>query len=84
MDQKQSTENINNTKQSIVQKRIQDWIKQGDENKVLNLSGLGLTELPDNIPESVKYLNCRLNRLTELKDLPSTLKELMQNRILSL
>ena len=41
--------------QKIIQIRIQDWIEQGDENKVLDLSRLDLAELPDNIPENIFY-----------------------------
>jgi Leucine-rich repeat (LRR) protein len=45
-------------------------------DNILNLHGLGLTELPQLVsedPPTLKYLNCECNRLTELPQLPSTL-----------
>lgn len=57
-------------------KRIRRWKKQGNPRKWLNLSGLGLTELPP-IPSNVRRLDCRCNRLSTFQNmLPTRLNRL--------
>jgi Leucine Rich repeats (2 copies) len=56
---------------------------------VLDLSHLGLTELPQLVsedPSTLRYLNCSGNQLTSLPQLPSTLVKLycMDNQLTSL
>ncbi len=45
------------------------------ENGVLNVSNMGLTELPE-LPENLQDLNCINNQLTELPELPENLQKL--------
>jgi hypothetical protein len=50
--------------------RINTWIALNDDNALLDLSQLGLTELPP-IPHNCRKLDCSHNELTSLPDLPS-------------
>ncbi len=57
-------------------RRIRRWKKQHNPRKWLNLSGLGLTELPQ-IPSKVRRLNCSSNCLVAfMNTLPIGLKQL--------
>lgn len=49
--------------------RIQRWTQQNDETMYLNLSNLGLTEVPS-IPTNCHWLGVSLNNLTVLPPLP--------------
>jgi hypothetical protein len=49
---------------------IEKWIELKDPTKILNLSKLGLDELPP-IPESCRLLYCYDNNLKSLPDLPN-------------
>lgn len=55
--------------------KIEKWIRRGDQDQELDLSGLKLTELPP-FPRGVEYLIIHGNQLTSLDGLPDTLKEL--------
>jgi len=44
-------------------RRITEWQQNGNVNAILNLSNLGLTELPI-LPANLKNLNCDENQLT--------------------
>lgn len=57
------------------QRRIDEWVAEGDETKELQLSGLNLTSLPP-LPENLKIIFCEHNKLTELSGLPDTLIDL--------
>jgi hypothetical protein len=64
--------------------RINIWIAQNDDNTLLDLSNLGLTELPP-IPRNCKSLYCDDNKLTSLPDLPScTELSCIRNKLTSL
>jgi Leucine-rich repeat (LRR) protein len=67
------------------QRRIDEWIAEGDVNKELDINGLNLTSLPP-LPENLKILFCEANNLTELSDLPDTLIDLFcgDNKLSSL
>lgn len=53
-------------------RRIDECIR--DKSVHLHLDNLGLTELPNNLPDSLRYLFCYDNKLTKLPDkLPSSL-----------
>ena len=54
----------------IAQQRINEWT-----SGPLDLSRLGLTELPD-LPSGLQTLNCSQNQLTQLDNLPSGLQKL--------
>ena len=56
-------------------RRIRRWKKQKKPRKWLNLSGLGLTELPL-IPSKVRRLLCVRNQLKTFDNLPKRLQEL--------
>ena len=59
----------------IALKRIQQCIQ--DNNTSLDLSGLKLVKLPDNLPASLQKLSCSNNQLTSLPDnLPASLRHL--------
>lgn len=58
-----------------VQKRIFEWIKKGDVEAVLDLSGLKLDKCPM-VPPTVKKLNISNNSITEVMLLPPSLREL--------
>jgi Leucine-rich repeat (LRR) protein len=51
-------------------KRISEWVNLNDPTSFLNLSSLGLTELPE-IPSNCQTLICYGNRLTKLPPLPN-------------
>ena len=57
------------------QRRVTRWIVNGDVNAILDLSALGLTELPE-LPQTLTDLYCSDNQLTVLPELPQTLTEL--------
>jgi len=65
--------------------RINEWIKAGDVNKLLNLSFLNLTSLPP-LPNTLQKLYCHNNKLTSLPHLPNSLQELVcsYNKLTSL
>jgi hypothetical protein len=50
-------------------RRLEIWKSNGDPNAQLNLSDLGLEQLPD-IPDSCRHLNCAYNNLKQLPNLP--------------
>lgn len=50
--------------------RVWEWEIVGDDTALLDLSGLGLTSLPE-LPPSCIRLNCSHNRLKSLPELPS-------------
>ena len=50
---------------------IKDYLS--DDGKILNLSDLDITELPE-LPQTLKILYCSNNQLTELPELPQTLE----------
>jgi hypothetical protein len=50
------------------EEKITEWLKQNDPSKTLNLSALGLTELPK-IPSNCQTLWCFSNKLTALPEL---------------
>ncbi len=54
---------------------IQKWIAEGKPNKVLDLSSLGLNELPA-LPATVRKLDCSHNPLKSLHNLPPRLRTL--------
>ena len=54
---------------------ISEWMKAKNVNAELNLSGIGLKQLPP-VPPGVKKLNISNNDLTELRLLPPSLEEL--------
>lgn len=54
----------------VAQERINIWIAAGDVDAQLYLSGLELTELPE-LPQTLRNLDCSINRLTNLQDLPN-------------
>lgn len=49
-------------------KRIKTWSDNGDDDAVLNLSGLKLQSLPQ-IPKECKRLDCSRNKLTDVPEL---------------
>jgi hypothetical protein len=57
------------------QRRINAWIQSGDPTDTLDLSDLGLTELPV-LPSGLQVLWCNINNLTSLDNLPSRLQKL--------
>ena len=52
------------------QRRIDEWVRVNDTTKSLDLSNLGLTELPP-LPTHLTVLYCYSNKLTELPSLPT-------------
>lgn len=61
--------------QDIAKKRIQQCIEK--KEMYLHLSDIGLTELPDNIPDTITRLDCSYNQLETLPNkLPKALKYL--------
>jgi len=62
--------------------RIREWIQNGDTSAVLDLSNLGLNELPD-LPYNLLELKCNNNNLTNIDILPENLRtlECYQNKI---
>ena len=54
------------------QRRIDEWVREGDNTKKLNLADLGLTELPP-LPEGLTQLSCDGNKLASLPSLPEGL-----------
>src|SRR2546425_1055217 len=68
----------------IAKQRIQECIKF--RSYQLNIAGLGLTELPDNLPTSLQILDCSYNKITEIGSLPPSLQKLdcSNNRITEL
>jgi len=69
-----------------VQKRIQECLDL-TKGTTLSLSDLGLTELPDNLPDTLTYLDCSGNNIKSLPDnLPDTLENLLclDNKLLKL
>ena len=67
--------------------RIQEWYIMGDDKTQLDLSNLGLTELPD-LPSRLRSLNCSDNYLTSLLDTPLPISlvylDCINNRLTSL
>lgn len=62
---------------------VRKWLAQGAPDQPLNLSGLGLTRVPDAIPPSVRVLWLEQNQLTELPALPPGLRDLdLRNNLL--
>ena len=60
----------------IAIQRINEWIRIGNINKLLDLTHLGLTSLPE-LPSDLKILECYENQLTSLpNNLPSNLQKL--------
>jgi len=55
--------------------QIQYWIRNDNEEEMLNLNSLNLTFLPV-LPRNLKVLSCRNNQLTNLNNLPENLKVL--------
>jgi Leucine-rich repeat (LRR) protein len=53
-----------------LQKRIDAWVALNDSSALLDLSQLGLTELPK-IPSNCQRLDCDVNKLTVLPELPN-------------
>ena len=53
------------------------------KNGFLGLIAMGLTEIPDDIPNTVKILNLRGNQIAEIKNIPASVKilELSYNNI---
>lgn len=51
-------------------RRIKNWLKRGEFNNPINLSQLGLDELPD-IPMECRKLYCFGNKLRDLPKLPN-------------
>ena len=55
---------------------ITEWLDEGSPDVVLELAGLGLTELPE-LPDELTILDCSRNQITKLPDkLPDRLTEL--------
>ena len=67
------------------QRRIDEWVREGDNTKELSLYNLGLTSLPP-LPERLTCLNCRNNKLPSLPPLPEGLTKLFcsDNQLTSL
>jgi Leucine-rich repeat (LRR) protein len=61
---------LHDSRMEIANKRIQEWVKNGDKDQILDLSDLKLTKLPT-IPKNVQYLDCTNNQLTVLPKLPN-------------
>ena len=57
------------------QRRIDKWVTDRDDHKLLDLSYLNLKSLPT-LPENLKRLRCEYNNLTTLPKLPITLTTL--------
>lgn len=61
------------------QRRIANWHDAGES---LDISNLGLTELPHNLPAALRILRCNCNNITMLPhDLPVNLLELYCNNM---
>lgn len=59
----------------LAYKRIEEWKKKKNPNKLLNLSRLKIDYLPE-IPDEVEWMNCDSMCLKSLKGLPKNLKRL--------
>ncbi|AYV77414.1 MAG: hypothetical protein Dasosvirus2_10 [Dasosvirus sp.] len=68
-----------------VQKIIQECLEHTDGTSI-SLWGLGLTELPDNLPDTLTFLDCSHNQIQSLDNLPDTLEILKcsDNKLLKL
>jgi Leucine-rich repeat (LRR) protein len=47
-------------------RQIADWVKAGDVDQVLDISGLGLKSLPPDLPETAVRISAKGNQLTHL------------------
>lgn len=63
----------------VAKDRIDKWYADGMDDMILDLSNLGLSDLP-NLPANLIKLNCSSNNLTILKDLPEGLQYLNCSR----
>jgi Leucine-rich repeat (LRR) protein len=57
------------------QRRVDDWVKKNDTKTLLDLTDLGLIELPT-LPNNLKHLYCYKNKLVSLPTLPESLETL--------
>jgi hypothetical protein len=66
-------------------RRIDTWVTRGDIEKDLDLSDLGLRQLPS-LPDTIQSFICSSNKLTSLPTLPANLKLLdcSSNKLTSL
>lgn len=64
---------VKKTPSEIILKERLDEI-QNTPKKTLDISNLGLKELPANLPDKIKRLNCSGNPLISINKLPSSLK----------
>ena len=57
----------------VAQHRIENW----NEGEKLDLSNLGLTEIPENLPQSLQELHLYRNQITEIPEtLPQSLRKM--------
>jgi hypothetical protein len=63
----------------IARQRINQWRLDNLETETLDLSNLGLNELPK-LPSELKRLNCSGNNLTIIKELPESLEYINCNK----
>src|SRR3989337_2150317 len=58
----------------IAKQRIDAGVNK--KSRALDISDLGLTKIPDNLPGWLEILDCSENQITELKDFPNSLQTL--------
>jgi len=66
---------------------LPEWITECSNLRCLDCSNNEITQLPNNLPRSLKKLNCSQNKITQLpNNLPCSLKKLIcwQNKITQL